>query len=303
MCQKCIEAARARNGGNDDRLSGASHDPDVSSGSSHKRTPGEFWAENQGWLVPVILLGAGFAVGNLLATVSDALGRSTRFGNWTVFDHAGDFLRIAGPVVGLIAAITHAVHRHRFGTLFAELLLGVGIMWMVVPWSGETQKALEQFPPYEGEARGIAPGLVRDAPGATDISDPADVIPVLGISDALESPDVSDVDHLATTGNVVVAKPGQALKHPILAKNEGERWWRARALCRENGNLDSSAIVSAEPCIPIPIVPPGENVELTLEITAPLRRGTYRALWKMVDRDGTILFPDADPVTLHVIVR
>lgn len=276
-------------------------------GEAPDREPGAtgFWMANRRWLAPVLLIGGGLLAGELLASVSDAFARSTRFGNSPAFKHAGDFLRIACAVAGLIAAIAHVVHRNKFATLFVELLLGAGIIWIVAPWSGGTDGSA-QFVPTPPVADTVAPGPVVAVPGAPEILDVAEVIPTLDVPDVLAVFDSSDVDHLAPLGNVVVVQPrqrGQVMQHPILVKNEGQRWWRERELCRLSGDLDSPAVVSIDPCIAIPVVPPEKSREITLTFTAPLKSGQYTAVWKMVDRDGTILFPNAKPVTLHITVH
>ncbi len=115
-------------------------------------------------------------------------------------------------------------------------------------------------------------------------------------------PDGSDVRHATTRRNVAVGRPGQRIKHPIVLLNRGKAWWRDRYLCRERGVRDSRAVQSVTECLLIPEVPPGESVELTLEFTAPPVPDLYEARWKQATRTSGFVYPDADPVILHVRV-
>jgi transcriptional regulator with XRE-family HTH domain len=54
--------------------------------------------------------------------------------------------------------------------------------------------------------------------------------------------------------------------------------------------------------IPIPLTLPGEQVDLTVEFTAPDYPGTIMSYWKMVDEKGRLTFPELEGVSCVVKV-
>jgi hypothetical protein len=245
----------------------------------------------------------GLTVGVVLAVALDRLGWTKLFadlgllGGDTGLPSLGAVALLACALLGLVVGIGYAVHDNPLAkaifNVAAAVLPTLGVvLWIVAARAQAPATALAEAQSESVQVGRPAEPAGEVQPPATDVAEPT-----------IPSPDGSDAEHLGERRNVAVAAPGQQIKHPVLVKNEGEAWWRNRFLCRERGEQDSPAVRSAEQCIQLRTVPPGESIEVTLEVVAPLLPDQYVARWKMVSGDGEIIFPDVDPITLHVIVR
>jgi hypothetical protein len=54
---------------------------------------------------------------------------------------------------------------------------------------------------------------------------------------------------------------------------------------------------------PLPTVAPGEDVELTVELTAPTAPGAYRGEWQLRDPNGRLFAPGGAPFWVDIVVE
>jgi transcriptional regulator with XRE-family HTH domain len=101
-------------------------------------------------------------------------------------------------------------------------------------------------------------------------------------------------------GSIVTVR--EALLKTWRIRNVGTTPWRGCRLVRF-GPCDGPALLASPPEMPIPDTAPGREVDITVSLRAPARPGATFALWKMLDADGNLLFPDLrDGLYVLVIV-
>jgi transcriptional regulator with XRE-family HTH domain len=74
-------------------------------------------------------------------------------------------------------------------------------------------------------------------------------------------------------------------------ENAGAAPWIRMRLVRV-GPCDGMGVLASPPSVPIPTTGPGEQVDISVSLRAPLTPGTSIAIWKMVDEGGQLVFPD-----------
>lgn len=97
---------------------------------------------------------------------------------------------------------------------------------------------------------------------------------------------VADVQFL--DGELV--EPGEQIIKTWRLRNSGVIFWHDRRLTRV-GPADSDSLPRSPESVPIPETAPGEEVDITVEMIAPQRPGTYKTTWKMTDESGREYFP------------
>lgn len=103
-------------------------------------------------------------------------------------------------------------------------------------------------------------------------------------------------------GSMVVA--GEPHEKGWRLRNVGIVAWRGRELERI-GPCSGPATISSPRRVPVPETDPGETVDVTVRLEAPMLPGTAIAYWQMVDSEGRACFPDryADGIYALLVVR
>jgi len=94
---------------------------------------------------------------------------------------------------------------------------------------------------------------------------------------------------------------GQTFEKIWEIQNAGTVVWRDRYLQRDDLPIDSDTCQTPER-IPVGDTLPNERVKIHVRVTAPTTPGTCMVKWKMVDKQGRLLFPTARPVYFLVHV-
>jgi hypothetical protein len=260
------------------------------------------WSSNQKLSAFTRCVVGGCVLALLFGELADQLGWSELFRQRRILGHAppyptfGNVIRLLCVFGGLSLGLTHLFYDSKFGkTLFevVVVLTGILVAAFVVAAPGASNS---------NAPNGVASAAVDSLLPAPDQPSSEARVPDQDVRPTVPMPDGSDVKHVTERKNVAVGRPGQRIKHPIVLQNRGQTWWRDRYLCREGRERDSQAVESATTCIPIPVVPPGESVELTLEFMAPPVPDWYEARWKQATQASGFVYPDADPVIIHVRV-
>jgi next-to-BRCA1 protein 1 len=90
---------------------------------------------------------------------------------------------------------------------------------------------------------------------------------------------VSDV----TVPDGIAMAPGQQFVKIWRLRNEGNIAW-AEGTCLEHVGGDKLAVSDA---VPVPVTSPGEEIDIAVDMTAPLKPGRYVSFWKLCHVDGS----------------
>ncbi|MBR7827173.1 helix-turn-helix domain-containing protein [Actinospica sp. MGRD01-02] len=93
------------------------------------------------------------------------------------------------------------------------------------------------------------------------------------------------------TPDGAVVERGAEITKTWRIRNDGGQPWVGMQLARV-GPCDGPTVLASAPSVPIPRTEPGEVVDVSVPLRAPLVAGTSFAVWKMVDRDGCLVFRD-----------
>ena len=93
--------------------------------------------------------------------------------------------------------------------------------------------------------------------------------------------------------------PGQRFRKTWEIQNVGSVMWSRRYLQRI-GAPEGPGLIKSPVRVPIPVTPPGAQVEMTIDLEAPATEGTCTAYFKMADERGELLFPDRYPQGIFV---
>jgi len=97
-------------------------------------------------------------------------------------------------------------------------------------------------------------------------------------------------------------------------QNVGEVPWEDRALACQDTNLTiltptgdqlnlAESLTPSSTWIPLPIVKPGETLDISVDFTAPRYPGTVISYWKMVNKDGSYCFEESKGLWVKVQVE
>jgi hypothetical protein len=114
--------------------------------------------------------------------------------------------------------------------------------------------------------------------------------------------DDSDVRHISPADGVIRAHPGETFTHHVRLLNTGDTFWKARRLCRKEGEQDDLQVLMTR-CALLPDVAPHDSTDLLLEGRAPAQAGRYRVSYKLEDSDGGTVFVGAHPLSFSIIVE
>jgi len=77
--------------------------------------------------------------------------------------------------------------------------------------------------------------------------------------------------------------PGQQFVKIWKLRNEGNIAW-SEGTCLEHVGGDKLAVSDA---VPVPVTSPGEEIDIAVDMTAPLKPGRYVSFWKLCHVDGS----------------
>jgi hypothetical protein len=100
----------------------------------------------------------------------------------------------------------------------------------------------------------------------------------------------------------MVLAPNQRFTKVWEIQNVGSLVWEGRYLQRL-GAPEGPGLIRSAARVPLPTTRPGETVQVRVEMEAPSTEGTTIARFKMVDKDGSLCFPDRYPEGLFVTVN
>lgn len=76
-------------------------------------------------------------------------------------------------------------------------------------------------------------------------------------------------------------------------RNAGVVAWHGRRLVRR-GPRTGTTVIGSPAEVPVPDTEPGDEVEIAVELRAPMLPGTAMALFKMLDAEGRLAFPELE---------
>lgn len=102
-----------------------------------------------------------------------------------------------------------------------------------------------------------------------------------------------------------VVMPNQKFTKTWLVMNTGKTAWDGLFLtCQDSPLAVRNVVTGLTPShrsVPIPFTAPGENLCISVELTAPGLPGTVKSEWKTTRDDGSVVFPEKIP--LYCIVK
>lgn len=118
--------------------------------------------------------------------------------------------------------------------------------------------------------------------------------------------DASEFVRDVTIPDGTIVKANQTFTKIWEIRNVGKTHWRGRCLKRI-GSPSGPALISSPEIVPIPDTAPGANVQIAVQMRAPACATTTTVLWKMVDANGDLCFPDRYPYgltsTVHIVEK
>jgi hypothetical protein len=206
---------------------------------------------------------------------------------------AADTAVAGGPVVAPSADLepqgeTTGARRHRLPWLAAAAALVVATIAVVAV-------SVRDRSTHDGSAAVAAPTAAgfSDGPGA--VASPSSA----GFSDALIPGDASKFIGDVTIPDGTRVKVNARFVKVWALANVGKVAWHNRYLARMNPTGDGCQVPDR---VSIGDTPPGEQVMISVPVTAPDRPGKCWVSWKMVDEHGQAYFPSRRPVYFMVTV-
>lgn len=85
-------------------------------------------------------------------------------------------------------------------------------------------------------------------------------------------------------------------------QNTGKEAWKDIFLVNTNDPTMPGYLKPEYTSISLPIVEPGQTIQITIKFKAPNLAGTVISRWKMFDSDGVMVFPDKEGIWCQVEV-
>ena len=109
----------------------------------------------------------------------------------------------------------------------------------------------------------------------------------------------SFVDDTIPSGSLMA--PGEVFIKSWRIRNSGTVPWHGRRLERQ-GPVTGPGLIASQEYVSIPDTEPGEIAEISAPLKAPTYDCSSIAYFKMVDREGSLCFPDSYQLGLDVLV-